>query len=157
MSGPRSRQPRIGLPPLSGRSLDGERYEFPQDLIRPNTFLVLAFRREQQRPVDSWLPWLLDLERGRPGVGVYEVPVLSIAYGPVRRIIDGGMARGVGTDDARARTITVYTSVPRVTRALGLQGTSAIAVLLLDPGGTVLAMETGAYDDLKAHRLTAAM
>jgi hypothetical protein len=38
---------------------------------------------------------------------VYELPVLSTVYRPARWLIDGGMARGVGTDSARARTITV--------------------------------------------------
>jgi hypothetical protein len=59
-------------------------------------------------------------------------------------VIDGGMARGVGTDAARARTITVYTDVGKAVRELGLPGTETIGVLLVDRSGRVLAASTPA-------------
>jgi hypothetical protein len=92
------------LPALSGRSLDGEPRELPDDLSKSRTFIIAAFRREQQAFVDQWLPWLLELEERRPDLAVYERPVLSTAYSPARWFIDGGMARGVGSASARART-----------------------------------------------------
>jgi hypothetical protein len=107
------------LPPLSGRGLDGRHHQLPADLRAQHTFIVAAFRREQQALVDEWLPWLVDLAERRADVAVYELPVLSSAYSPVRWLIDGGMARGVGTYAARARTITVYTDVGRAVRELG--------------------------------------
>ncbi|HEX6944621.1 MAG TPA: hypothetical protein VF196_00405, partial [Casimicrobiaceae bacterium] len=115
------------------------------------------FRREQQALVDEWLPWLVDLEERRPDVAVFELPVLSSAYAPARWFIDGGMARGVGTDAARARTITVYTDVGKAVRELGLPGTDTIGVLLVERSGRVLAREHGGFDDEKATRLTAAL
>ena len=107
----------------------------PDDLRAQHTFIVAAFRREQQALVDEWLPWLVDLEERRADVAVYELPVLSSAYSPARWFIDGGMARGVGTDAARARTITVYTDVAKAVRELGLPGTDTIGVLLVDQLG----------------------
>jgi hypothetical protein len=148
-----SRQPRR----LSGRSLDGHHHQLPDDLRAQHTFIVAAFRREQQALVDEWLPWLVDLEERRPDVAVYELPVLSSAYSPARWFIDGGMARGVGTDAARARTITVYTDVAKAVRELGLPGTDTIAVLLVDRSGRILAREHGRFDDEKTMRLTAAL
>jgi carbon monoxide dehydrogenase subunit G len=145
------------LPPLSGRSLDGRHHHLPDDLREQHTLIVTAFRREQQALVDEWLPWLLDLEERRPEVAVYELPVLSSAYSPARWFIDGGMARGVGTDAARARTITVYTDVAKAVRELGLPGTDTIAVLLVDRSGHILAREHGGLDDEKTTRLTAAL
>ena len=105
----------------------------------------------------TWLPGLVDLEERRPYVAIYELPVLSSAYSPARWFIDGGMARGVGTDAARARTITVYTDVGKAVRELGLPGTDTIAVLLVDRAGHILAREHGRFDDQKATRLTAAL
>ena len=151
-----SRQPPR-LPRLSGRSLDGHHHHLPDDLRAQHTFIVAAFRREQQALVDEWLPWLVDLEERRPDVAVYELPVLSSAYSPARWFIDGGMARGVGTDAARARTITVYTDVAKAVRELGLAGTDTIAVLLVDRSGRILAREHGTFDDQKTMRLTAAL
>jgi hypothetical protein len=119
--------------------------------------MAVAFRREQQALVDEWLTRLLDLEERRPGVAVCELPVLSSAFSPARWCIDGGMARGVGTDAARARTLTVYTDVGKVVRELGLSGTGTIGVLLVDRSGRVLAREHGGFDDGKMTRLIAAL
>ncbi len=145
------------LPRLSGRSLDGRHYQLPDDLAGERTFIVAAFRREQQALVDGWLPWLIDLEERRPDVAVNELPILSCGYSPARWFIDAGMARGVGTDAARARTVTVYTDVGRAVRELGLPGTDTIGVLLVDRSGDVLAREQGGFDDEKATRLTAVL
>jgi len=67
------------------------------------------------------------------------------------------MARGVGTDSARARTITVYTDVGKVVSALGLPGTETIAVLLVERSGRILASELGGFDEQKAQRLADAL
>lgn len=145
------------LPQLSGRSLDGHHHELPADLRAPHTFIVAAFRREQQALVDEWLPWLSELEERRADVAVYELPILPSAYSPARCLIDGGMARGVGTAAARARTITVYTDVEKAVRALGLDGTDSIGVLLVDRSGRILAREDGGFDERKATRLAIAL
>jgi len=145
------------LPRLSGRSLDGRHHWLPEDLPAQHTFILAAFRREQQAQVDEWLPWLVELEERRADLAVYELPVLSSAYAPARWFIDGGMARGVGTDAARARTITVYTDVGKAVRELGLPGTHTIGVLLVDRSGRILACEHGSFDDQKAARLIASL
>ena len=67
------------------------------------------------------------------------------------------MARGVGTDAARARTITVYTDVEKAVRDLGLDGTDSIGVLLVDRSGRILACERGGFDERKATRLATAL
>ena len=145
------------LRPLSGRSLDGRALELPGDFDVPHTFLVVAFRREQQELVDGWLPWLSELEKERDDVAVYELPVLSSIYGPMRWFIDGGMTRGIPDPAARARTVTVYTDVEKVLENLSLEGTDTIAVLLLGGSGRILARETGGFDRHKAKRLSAAL
>lgn len=145
------------LPMLSGRALDGRSYELPADLHKHYSFIVVAFRREQQALVDEWLPRLLEFEERRADVAVYELPVLSSAYGPARRLIDGGMARGVATDPARARTITVYTDVREVVHDLGLTDSGTIAVALVERSGRILARELGSFDEHKADRLASAL
>jgi len=143
------------LQPLSGRSLDGRAVELPDDLDARHTFLIVAFRREQQDLVDGWLPWLSELEQRRDDVAVFEVPVLSSVYGPIRRFIDGGMTRGIPDPAARARTVTVYTDVDKVLDDLGLDATDTIAVVLLDAAGRILTREIGGFDRQKAERLSA--
>ena len=149
-------QPRM-LSPLAGRALDGQECELPGDLTKRHNFLVVAFRREQQRVVDQWLPGLIDLEQRRADVAVYELPVLSSVYSPARWFIDGDMTRGIPDAAARARTITVYTDVRNLVNNLGLAGTHAIAVLIVARSGRVLASELGGFEKQKAQRLAAAL
>jgi uncharacterized protein YndB with AHSA1/START domain len=145
------------LSPLAGRSLDGKAYQVPGDLAKQHDFLVVAFRREQQRLVDQWLPWLIELEQTRSDVAVYELPVLSSVYSPARWFIDGGMTRGIPDASARARTITVYSDVANVAENFGLAGTDTIAVVLVERSGRILASELGGFEEQKAERLAAAL
>jgi hypothetical protein len=145
-------QPRM-LSRLAGRTLDSREYELPGDLAKAHSFLVVAFRREQQSLVDEWLPWLIDLEQRRSDVAVYELPVLSSVFSPMRRFIDGGMRRGIPDAAARARTVTVYTDVRKVVDNLGLAGINTIAVLIVERSGQVLASEIGGFQEQKAERL----
>jgi len=145
------------FPCVEARSLAGERFAVPDELPGRLRLLAVAFRREQQAQVDSWLDWLLDLEARGDGLSVFELPVLSVVFAPARRLIDGGMARGVGTDAARARTLTVYGDVRGVVRALGLAGTDTIALVLVDRSGTILAQELGGFDESAARRLEGAI
>ena len=88
-----------------------------------------------------------------PQGSVYELPILSSAFSPVRPFIDGAMARGVANDEAGARTITVYTNVRRVVHALGLSGTDTITVMLVGGSGEILAREAGGFEPRAAQRL----
>ena len=145
------------LTPLEGRGLDGIAYTLPRDLPKPYALLAVAFRREQQVLIDGWLPALLRFEHERPDLGVYELPVISTLYGPIRWMIDGGMTRGIPDAAARARTITVYTDVGRVLDNLGLPSSDTIAVLAVNRAGTIFARVSGVYDEDKAAQLAAAI
>jgi hypothetical protein len=78
-------------------------------------------------------------------------------YSPARRFIDGGMTRGIPDPAARARTITVYTDVPKILERLGVSGTDTIAVLVVERGGRIAARELGAFEQQKAERLTTSL
>ncbi len=143
--------------PVGGRSLDGRSYRLPYDLPTPYGMLVIAFRREQQQLVEDWLPALLELERTHHELGVYELPVISSRYSPARRVIERGMAHDIVEAPARARTIAVYTDVGRVLGNVGLQGSDAIVLLLVERSGTILAREFGSFSEQKLQRLADAL
>jgi hypothetical protein len=67
------------------------------------------------------------------------------------------MTRGIPDAAARARRITVYTDVRKVTDNLGLAGTDTIAVLIVERSGRVLASEVGGFEEHKAERLAASL
>jgi hypothetical protein len=63
----------------------------------------------------------------------------------MKPVIDNGMRGGIPSDDARARTITLFTSVSRFVEATGLPGTDEIAILLLDGEGLIRWRGTGVH------------
>jgi hypothetical protein len=120
--------PSLRLAPLRTRALDGTLRNLPQELPGERTLVVLAYRQRHQRDVDAWIA--LAVAHGVPAThrgareplasAVVEVPFLSGRWLPVRRLIDGGMAQGIGDPDVLARTLTAYGSPARHRRACGL-------------------------------------
>jgi hypothetical protein len=131
------------FPELEARGLDGRGYRLPAGLPGERTVALLAFRREQQADVDTWLPGLLALAAGHPDLAVVEIPVLGRRWIPARPVIDGGMRVGIGDPGACARTLTAYTDTGRVQRALGLRGGDEIAVVLAGRDGRIAWLRTG--------------
>ena len=119
--------------------------------------VIIAFKRQQQATVDTWLPWLTELRARTPGMEVYEVPTISRRWLPARRMIDGGMRAGIPDPATRRRTLTTYTDVNAVLDALALDGTDRIAVVVVDAGGTILWLGVGEYDTALAAELERAV
>jgi hypothetical protein len=113
---------------LRTRALDGTRRDLPQDLPAERTLVLLAYRQRHQRDVDAWIALAVangvpPTPRGATGpmaTAVVEVPFLSARWTPLRRMIDGGMARGIADPDVLARTLTAYGAPSRHRRACGL-------------------------------------
>ena len=131
------------VPRLEGRDLEGTRVVVPDDLTGDRNVLLVAFRREHQALVDSWVPWLDARAGDDPGLRYYELPTIGLQWSPGRRVIDGGMAAAIPDPAVRQRTFTIYTDVRRVTTALGLTTTRTIAVVLVDRAGRVLWQGSG--------------
>ena len=145
------------FPRIQARSLEREQFDLPGEFEGRRNVAVVAFRREQQQLVDTWLPFLLALEAEQDDLRVYEVPTISRRWGPARRFIDGGMALGIADRQARARTLTSYTDVDLVQRALGLRDDTTIATVLTGRDGRISWMATGAFSERAGEELTAAL
>ena len=146
----------LRFPALAARNLDGDGVELPAGFIGEQNLVLVAFRREQQTAVDTWIAWYTGIAAEHPELRAYEVPVIATKWSPGRSMIDGGMARAVGTAEARQRTLTVYGDVRRVTDGLGIGHTSQITALLVDREGRVVWRTTGAWtqshsDEIVAH------
>jgi hypothetical protein len=151
--------PELRLTPLRTVALDGTRRDLPQDLPAERTLVLLAYQQRHQRDVDAWIA--LAVANGAPptprgaigpmATAVIEVPFLSARWKPLRRIIDGGMARGIADPDVLARTLTAYGAPSRHRRASGLTGSGAadgreVEALVVMRDGRVLWHATGAPD-----------
>jgi hypothetical protein len=85
------------FPTLQARNLEGAVLDLPEAFGRDPSVVIVAFRRAQQEQVDTWIPWLRQLEARRPGLEVYEIPAIGRRWTPVRRFIDGGCGPGSST------------------------------------------------------------
>ena len=130
------------FPALDATSLSGEHRRLPADLTEP-TVVILAFHRWQQTEVDAWIE---ELQGAGCRYPILEVPTIGARYRLARSFIDGGMRAGIPDPAVRERTLTAYTDVGRVLKALGLRSTDHVVVTLIDPPGSVRALAQGTYD-----------
>lgn len=141
------------FPPVTGETLTGRRLQLPGDFAAPLNLVFVAFRRNQQPDVDSWLGLAADLEAEYPDLRYYELPVISRLYAPAKVFIDGGMRAGIPDADARERTVTVYTDKQVVRRALDIDSEAEIHALLVDTDGTIYWRAAGPKTDEAADHL----
>ena len=125
------------VPEVAGQNLEGESYELPGDFEGDLNLLLVAFRREQQADVDTWLPVARRLGREYPSIRYYELPVIDRLYRLARPFIDGGMRAGIADATARERTITLYVDAAAFRQSLDLPTRNAIYALLVDREGEV--------------------
>lgn len=133
------------FPHVHARNLEGAAIAVPNELGGDVNCIVVAFHREHQRLVNTWLPHLDAIAVSIPGFCYFEMPTISRRWAPARWFIDGGMTQAIPDRAARERTITVYTNVGPVVAALGLRDTSTIATVLVDRRGSIVWQCTGAY------------
>jgi hypothetical protein len=145
------------FPQLLARNLEGLEVELPDAFVGHLNLVAIAFRREHQGLVDSWLPWFDQQTASHPDLRFYEVPTIGRVWAPVRNFIDGAMASAIREPVILQRTLTVYGDVSRVTTPLGIDDRSTIAVVLVDQSGHVLWLGHGRFSEPLAHDLEKAM
>jgi hypothetical protein len=145
------------FPRLTARDLEGRTVDVPEGLSGAFNLVVLAFKREHQFPIETWMPHFAELAKDFPGLEVWEVPALSRSYRIWRRAIDGGMRAGIADPHVRRHTLTSYLSLSDLQRALGLTDLNDIHLFLLDRTGSVLWQDRGGYSEATLAALTAAL
>ena len=145
------------FPTVQGSNLQREKLTLPQDLEGAFNVLLIAFQQWQQRTVDTWVPFLHQLEGERPGMAYYELPTIQQMNVLARTFINEGMRAGIPDPVARERTITLYLDKAAFRRALDLPHEDDIYVLLVDRQGQVLWRTEGAFTPPKAESLVAAI
>ncbi len=145
------------FPRLAARDLDGREVALPAGLPGEWSVVIIAFRREQQELVDSWVPWLEQRAAADPRLGFAELPALGLQWQPARPVIDGGMAAAIRDQKTRRRTLTVYTDIRRVTVPLWISDRSTIWLFLVNRAGQVRWRGSGGRDAATAAALTAAL
>jgi hypothetical protein len=133
------------FPRVEGSNLEGRRFTLPTDFEGEYNVVLVAFRREQQNDVDTWLPFLRDVATSGRNVRVYELPTLNKTYRLMRGFIDGGMARGIPERATREATITLYIDKSPFKEALSIESEAQISTFLVRRDGRILWRADGRY------------
>ncbi len=143
------------FPALKGTNLQGLEIDVPAGLQGKQRLVAVAFLREQQEDVDTWVPHLDDLRKTHPELSFYEIPMVYKGSVFFRFWLNNGMRAGIPNEQTRRSTITVYTDVEAFLKDVGAPNNQQIQVFLLDGEGTIVGRTTGAYSAEKATALFA--
>ena len=142
------------FPEVRAKNLAGEHFLLPRDFEGDLNLLYLAFQREQQPMVNTWLPTADLLENMYPGLRYYELPTISRMNPFTRWFINTGMRSGISDPKARRKTITLYLDKKTFRMALGIPGEDTIAILLLNKKGEIVWREEGPCNVDRAKNLS---
>lgn len=144
--------PKGNFPKLIASNLDKQTLSLPEDFAGDYNLLLIAFQREQQKNVDTWLHEMKRFEWS-PNFRYYELPTIGRLNPIARWFIDNGMRRGIPDREARARTITLYLDKLAFRKALNLPDERQIYAVLVNRSGRVLWRTEGDFDEAKAASL----
>lgn len=134
------------FPDVAGIDLLGEERALPGSMQGTLNIVAVAFEREHQTPVNTWIPVAEDIMQSQDEVRFYEIPVIYEMNAAGRFWVNNGMRSGIPDDEARERTITVYTDRDKFTDLLAMQ-MDRIYLLLVDNDGAILWRTEGQATD----------
>ena len=126
------------FPSVQADNLEGKKMRFPQDFAGERNLVFVAFQRNQQREIDTWVPLAKGLMQKHPTLRLYEFPVIGKTIGMMRGFINNGMRRGIPDPGTRATTITIYSDKGAFMRPLGLKDQKKIYAFIVTPKGEIL-------------------
>jgi hypothetical protein len=147
----------VRFPHVQGSNLEKQDFNLPSDFQGQHNLLLVAFEREQQKDVDTWLKEMKRFEEVDPGFYYYELPTIERPNTLMRWFIDSGMRRGIPDRKARERTITLYLDKNQFCAALQIVEQKRIYEFLVDRSGNVLWRSEGVFDETKGVSLQRAL
>lgn len=142
------------FPEVEGTNLEGKKFVLPRDFEGKLNIVFVAFQREQQLAVNTWLPTADLLESIHPKLRYYELPTISRMNPIARWFINTGMRSGIKDPKSRKKTITLYLNKGSFLKDLGIPGEDNIYILLVDKQGNVDWRSEGPCDVEKAKNLS---
>jgi len=117
------------FPEVTAKSLANTDESIPASASGKVALVVVAFLRESQPQLDSWLEPFIEKFGGKEGFTFYEVPMISSGYKFMRAVIDGGMRGGI-PEPKHKHVVTMYGDVEKYMQALNLDSRYGYAFLL---------------------------
>ena len=141
------------FPFVKGENLEGRIFKLPKDLEGKYNVLFIAFQREQQIDIDSWIPFVKQQVKEYPSLVYYELPTIYRGNPLFRWGLNTGMRMGIPDKKAREMTITLYLDKKAFRKALDMPDEEKIYVLLVNNKGEVLLLVDGPFNDEKGREL----
>ncbi len=123
--------PNIGkkFPEVSAESLANRKESIPDSARGKVVLVTVAFLRENQGQLDSWLEPFIEKYGDTEDVTFYEIPMISSGYRFMRFIIDNGMRAGLPRQKHK-HVVTMYGDVEKYTDGLNIDPRYGHAFLL---------------------------
>lgn len=141
------------FPTVEASNLLRQQLSLPKDFQGDQNILLIPFLQRHQAHVDSWIPFLRQLETVHPAVKYYELPTIQRMNIISRTFINEGMRAGIPDLHARERTITMYLDKVSFRASLELPDEKDIFVLLSDRQGQISWKTRGSFTSEKAESL----
>ena len=145
------------FPIATGSNLLRQKLNLPADFEGELNIILIAFEQWQQNTINTWLPFVEQLEQRYDGLRYYELPVIKRMNFIVRTFINEGMRAGIPNKKARERTITLYLDKPAFRQALDLAHERDIYILIVDRDSNVVWRAEGAFTPEKGEALSKAI
>ncbi len=136
------------FPKITGIDLEGKKQELPAVFKNKLNLVIVAFKREQQSEVDTWIKAVEPILKENPHLSFYEIPLIYELSAFKRMWVNNGMRFGIPDQIARKRTITVYTNRQEFFEITQMKE-EKIYALLVDSNGKILWRRQGVADDKK--------
>ena len=147
----------VKFPHVVGIDLEGKEISLPTGLSGRRNLVAIAFEREHQPVVDTWIASVEPFLAQDPELRLYEVPTIYESSTLFRLWLNNGMRAGITDQVARRRTITVYVDREKFNAALSIPDTSDVHLLLLNAEGLITWRSTGSANDEKLAALSQAL
>ena len=139
----------VKIPLLHAHDLNGKSWVLPNDLQAKKTLILVAFERQQQDSVNSWI-YHLKLRSPKNKITWIEIPLLQNPWKLVAPWIHNGMRRGITEEALRSHVWTIYTNRSSFLKELSLPSAKVITILVVDKNGIILEKVSGDYTKDKA-------
>jgi hypothetical protein len=125
------------FPTVSAKTLAKRCVRFPDETKGKVGLVFVAFEQGAQQDINSWVsPFIGDVLNNNE-VSYYEIPMISGAYKPVSRFIDGGMRGGV-PKDLHDRTATFYGKRADFFQSMAITDQSRAYLFVLSRDGRIV-------------------
>ncbi len=133
------------FPKIKGKSLSGKEVTLPEDMEGEVILVGVAFKREAQEMLDSWVEYFDILCEGKKDI--YELPIIEGSLWKIfSSFIDRGMKSGI-SEEMHDKVVTHYGDASEVKEKLEIEDDDLGYVFLLAENGRILFKGEGHADE----------